>query len=812
MLTPLPLLLAMADTSTLRAESGVSGDFNSGDRLQHTDSGWDLARKAQAMRSFSSTSSLGRAVSVKDEGDWHRVSVSPVPDPVVTPALELRYSTAAALLECSQLRQRFVYAPGKDALALPADVQVVKVGGVRQLQWGGGGGGAESFAPPSAEEFCDAVGKVWAINGAAGNAYGFRRLEMLEANFQFHRLLNEVREEEACRMFPTDFFRVKKVDNHIHASSAMTVHQMMRFMRKKYEEEPHLAVFKDGRTLKEVMDEALGDEGVKRMARLNVDLLSMQANRSMFHRFDKFNASYNPLGKSDMRAIFMKTSNHINGRFFAESLKQIPPALSSAKDEFGHDVYLEPRVSIYGRAGDWEGLSHWFTSNKMASNRWKFMVQIPRIFSVHRKLGWSATFGEMLDNIFKPLFEATLDPAAHPELAEFLSEVGGFDCVDDESRVLGDDLVWFGKADEPDSYTDELVPYSYVMYYLYANLMTLNKLREARGMNTFPLQPHAGEAGHVHHLATCYLLAQSINHGIRVDKSPALQYLYYIDQIGMSICLSSNNALFTKLASNPFNRFFRCGLNVALGTDDPAQFSVTSQPLVEEYVIAKQHFDLSYIDCCEVARSSVLISNFPRATKGRWLIAKRLPEDKHTELERDDYDLPFHRGNDPHQTNIPLIRSEFRGAELAREINILKSDCLKVSETDGTYFEQREQLAAREMFPATGDSNPSSGGIASFRGGAGVVVPAGAGGAVENSAARSSSFINRAFSNAEPKPPASPVLGAARQPSAPPVVARGIEYDAPTPKPAAEWATGTVFVAGLAAGAVLVAAVLSRRP
>ena len=34
--------------------------------------------------------------------------------------------------------------------------------------------------------------------------------------------------------------------------------------------------------------------------------------------------------------------------------------------------------------------------------------------------------------------------------------------------------------------------YAYYAFYTYANLYTLNKLREARGLNTFALRPHAG--------------------------------------------------------------------------------------------------------------------------------------------------------------------------------------------------------------------------------------------------------------------------------------------------------------------------------
>ena len=34
--------------------------------------------------------------------------------------------------------------------------------------------------------------------------------------------------------------------------------------------------------------------------------------------------------------------------------------------------------------------------------------------------------------------------------------------------------------------------YSYYAFYTYANLYTLNKFREARGLNTFTFRPHAG--------------------------------------------------------------------------------------------------------------------------------------------------------------------------------------------------------------------------------------------------------------------------------------------------------------------------------
>jgi AMP deaminase len=44
-----------------------------------------------------------------------------------------------------------------------------------------------------------------------------------------------------------------------------------------------------------------------------------------------------------------------------------------------------------------------------------------------------------------------------------------------------------------------------------------------------------GEAGDIDHMASAFLLANGINHGINLRKAPALQYLYYLTQIGMSV-------------------------------------------------------------------------------------------------------------------------------------------------------------------------------------------------------------------------------------------------------------------------------------
>lgn len=142
-------------------------------------------------------------------------------------------------------------------------------------------------------------------------------------------------------------------------------------------------------------------------------------------------------------------------------------------------------------------------------------------------------FQEILDNIFLPLFEATNNPHKHPELHKFLQYVIGFDSVDDESKPESPLLE---TVEVPENYkTDENPNYAYYIYYMYANMTVLNQFRAERGMNTFVLRPHCGEAGNVQHLVCGYLMAENISHGLLLRKVPVLQYLYYLTQIGESL-------------------------------------------------------------------------------------------------------------------------------------------------------------------------------------------------------------------------------------------------------------------------------------
>lgn len=54
------------------------------------------------------------------------------------------------------------------------------------------------------------------------------------------------------------------------------------------------------------------------------------------------------------------------------------------------------------------------------------LLQLPRLYNVYKEMGIVTSFQNMLDNIFLPLFEVTVDPDSHPQLHVFLKQVWYF--------------------------------------------------------------------------------------------------------------------------------------------------------------------------------------------------------------------------------------------------------------------------------------------------------------------------------------------------------------------------------------------------
>lgn len=505
---------------------------------------------------------------------------------------------------------------------------------------------------PSLRDYYIDMEKIISVSSdGPAKSFAFRRLQYLEARWNLYSLLNEYHETAVSKKNPhRDFYNVRKVDTHVHHSACMNQKHLLRFIKHKLRHSSdEKVIFRDGKvlTLEEVF-KSLNLTGYD----LSIDTLDMHAHKDTFHRFDKFNLKYNPIGESRLREIFLKTDNFIHGKYLAEITSEVISDLENSKYQ-----NCEYRISVYGRSTDeWDKLAAWVVDNKLFSHNVRWLIQIPRLYDIYKKTGTVENYFEICKNVFLPLFEVTQNPQSHPKLHIFLQRVIGFDSVDDESKI---DRRFQKKYPKPSLWdSNQNPPYSYQLYYLYANIASLNNWRSKRGFNTFVLRPHCGEAGDPEHLISAYLLAQGISHGILLRKVPFVQYLYYLDQIGIAMSPLSNNALFLTYDKNPIQYYFKRGLNVSLSTDDPLQFSYTREPLIEEYSVAAQIYKLSNVDMCELARNSVLQSGWEAQIKRHWI-------GKHFEKNGIE-------GNDQEKTNVPDIRINYRYETLKTELELVK--------------------------------------------------------------------------------------------------------------------------------------------
>lgn len=118
-------------------------------------------------------------------------------------------------------------------------------------------------------------------------------------------------------------------------------------------------------------------------------------------------------------------------RYLADITKEVFSDVEKSKYQL-----MEPRISIYGRnIKEWSNLGAWTYNNRVTSKHIRWMVQIPRLYGIYKKIGLVQNFQDMLNNIFTPLFEVTKNPASDLKLHWYLKHLIAFDCVDDESKA-----------------------------------------------------------------------------------------------------------------------------------------------------------------------------------------------------------------------------------------------------------------------------------------------------------------------------------------------------------------------------------------
>ena len=168
------------------------------------------------------------------------------------------------------------------------------------------------------------------------------RMKMLEARFELYHLQMKEVEDQRLKSVPhRDFFNVRKVDTHVHHTSCMTQRTLLDFIKqkllqddKKDPQEREIVYIegkpKEGQPSEMTLTQVFQSLSLSAFD-LSRDTLDMHADRSLWHRFDKFNLKYNPFGKSMLRQIFLKTDNAMNGRFLAEITRGVFKELEDSK-------------------------------------------------------------------------------------------------------------------------------------------------------------------------------------------------------------------------------------------------------------------------------------------------------------------------------------------------------------------------------------------------------------------------------------------------------------------------------------------------
>lgn len=152
---------------------------------------------------------------------------------------------------------------------------------------------------------------------------------------------------------------------------------MLRFIKSKLKKEPNTIVYKTKEGEEQSLKDVFDDIGISAYE-LSIDALDMHAHQQTFQRFDKFNAKYNPVNKPQLRTVFLKIDNHINGRFLAEITKEVFADLKDNKHQ-----YAEYRLSIYGKKEEeWDILADWICTYNLFSFNVRWLIQMPRIYQV----------------------------------------------------------------------------------------------------------------------------------------------------------------------------------------------------------------------------------------------------------------------------------------------------------------------------------------------------------------------------------------------------------------------------------------------
>ena len=143
------------------------------------------------------------------------------------------------------------------------------------------------------------------IRTGAVITFAHQRIRILRNQFRLHISINSHEEHKELQQHHVDVYNIPKVDNHIHLAAAFPPKMIIEYFKEKLLTNGNDEIA-DGIKLKDVMNSD----------NITSEKLGIHANQETFLRFDRFNYKYNLYNKELVRKVFLKTDNHLEGKYF----------------------------------------------------------------------------------------------------------------------------------------------------------------------------------------------------------------------------------------------------------------------------------------------------------------------------------------------------------------------------------------------------------------------------------------------------------------------------------------------------------------
>nr|CCC54174.1 putative AMP deaminase, fragment [Trypanosoma vivax Y486] len=492
------------------------------------------------------------------------------------------------------------------------------------------------------------------------------RLTTLAKKSQLYSLLNSETEMNFDKQVCGGglYARCTRVDNALQLHTSVTAQTVLEFIIATATEQPRVPLFYNERGKPVLLSDYLESHHVKDPRQLTVLGLGMHPPkyRNKFQPYDVFDPSLNPGGKfaTDLLQAFLSTGGPKEGDLFGSLIR---PELEKREFKTRQVSATEMQLRLYGQnEEELQKLAAWVRRqgfNSFNLNMWTLCI--PRSAppkGPNTQPVACLTLADQLRNIFYPMLMATLFPL-HAEWADvgvLLQKTGSISILT-EPITQSHNLTLETLSPEQIKYGDS-VSDCYFFYYIWANMATLNALRVRYGLNTLNFCPAVFERPPIFdQLISSFLLSDVVYHVSSLESSWIMQYLFMYCRIGVVMSPLRDNALSMSYFEHPIVRYFTQGLMVSITTSDPLCLHHSVNPLLEEYATLMKLRSLTPMDICELARNSVLNSNFPIEMKRKWL--------------SDNFQVEGNQGNDVRRTGVCDFRLEFRHECLLHEETVL---------------------------------------------------------------------------------------------------------------------------------------------